>query len=96
MNSTDLTNQYGFGNITSVGGAFTNLVKPGFSIAAVAVAIYLLIGAIKIMASAGDKEAVAGGRNMITHAIIGFVLLIVMFLVFRYIPSFFRIGFKLI
>ncbi len=102
----DLSDVYGFGKIanqagnpiadSTVGGRFTQLVQPGFEIAAVAVVIYFIFGAFKILTSGGDKEAVAGARAMITHAIVGFIMLILMFLVLKFLPFFFHLDFQLI
>ena len=87
----DLGKEYAFGGITSVGEAFGYLVTPAFSIAGVAVVIYFAIGALRYMMSGGDKQAVESARKMITHAIIGFILLIAMFLILEFIPEYFGI-----
>lgn len=93
----DLSKQYAFGNITSLGQGLGFLVGPAFMIAGVAVVIYFIIGAVRFIFSAGDKGAVQGARDMITHAIIGFILLMLMFLLFQFIPEFLGLGkFKII
>lgn len=93
----NLGSQYGFGGIGSLGESLEKLVGPGYTIAGIAVAIYFFVGAFKLVISGGDKEAIAGARNMITHAIIGFVLLMMMFLILQMIPQAFGLqGFKLI
>lgn len=89
----DLSIFYGFGKLGSLGEVVSLLIPAAFSIAATAVVIYFVIGAFKLLASGGDKEAVAGGRKMITHAIIGFLLLMMMFLILQFIPQAF--GFKM-
>ena len=90
--SLDLSKEYGFGRLpngeeATVGGAINNLVQPAFTIAGVAVVFYLIIGAVKFITAAGEKEAVQGARNMIVHAIIGIVLLLFMFLFLRWFPD---------
>ena len=57
---------------------------PIFEIAAFLVIIYFLIGAFKYLKAGGNKEDVEGGKQMITHAIIGFVLLMLSFLVLQF------------
>ena len=85
--AVSLGDKYAFGDITTLGGGVNRLVRPTFSIATAVVVIYFLIGAFKYLTSAGDKEAVAGARSMITHAIIGFMILIFAFLVLQFILS---------
>jgi hypothetical protein len=92
----DLQTNYDFGNIPTVGDAFTHLVKPGFAVAAVALVIYFLIAALRYLTSGGEKEAIAGARAMLTHSIVGFLLLIMLFLVLKYIPEIFNLGIKFI
>ena len=78
---------FGFGDIKSLGQATSQLVTPAFSIATVAVIIYFLLGAFKYLKSGGDKEEVAGARQMITHAIIGFIILMFAFLILQFLLS---------
>jgi len=82
--AVDLGDKYGFGDIPTLGEGVNRLVTPTFSIATAVVVIYFLAGAFKYLTSAGDKEAVAGARGMITHAIIGFMILIFAFLVLQF------------
>lgn len=88
----DLSEQFGFGNITTLGAGFNRLVGPAFAIAGVAVVIYLLIGGLKYMTSGGDKNAIASAQQMMTHAIIGFVLLVLLFVIVQFVPEFFGAG----
>lgn len=88
----DLGKEFPFGDILSLGQGFNRLVMPVFEIAGVAVVIYLLIGGVKYMTSGGDKNAVASAQQMITHAIIGFVLLVLLFLIVQFVPEFFGAG----
>lgn len=83
---------YGFGDVLSLGTGIQRLTYPAFSIATLAVVLYFVIGAFKLLISHGDKGEVAAARAMITHAIIGFVLLIFMYLIFQFIPQWF--GFQ--
>lgn len=83
----ELKGQYAFGQINSLGEALSYLVTPAFAIAGTAVTFYFVIGAIKLITSAGDKEKVKAAREMITHSVIGFIMLIMAFLVFQYLPG---------
>lgn len=78
---------FGFGQFGSLGDIVSKLVPVMFSVAAVGVVIYFLLGAFKFLMSGGNKEAVAEGRNMITHSIIGFVILIFVFLILQFLLS---------
>lgn len=91
----DITIIYDFGKISSLGQGVNLLVVPAFAIAAIAVIIYFIIGAIRFLASGGDKENIAKARKMITHAMIGFLLLIFIFLTLEFIPQFLGVKFAL-
>lgn len=89
--------KFGFGDIRSLGSGTSLLVNPIFSIAAVAVVIYFLLGAFKYLKSGGNKEEAAGAQQMITHAIIGFIILMFAFLILQFlINSLFKIPFSII
>lgn len=79
--------EYAFGWITNLGQGVNLLVVPAFSIATLSVVIYFLIGAFKWLSSGGDKEALEGARRMITHSIIGFIILMFAFLILQFLLS---------
>ena len=67
---------------------FIRLLLPiGFSIAALMVVFYFLIGAFELITSQGDKSHIVSARAKIYHAMIGFLLLILLFLVMQYVPQ---------
>lgn len=78
---------FGYGGIESLGKGTSQLVMPTFSLAAVIIVIYFLVGAYKYLTSGGNKEEVEGARQMITHAIIGFILLMFAFLILQFLMS---------
>ncbi len=89
----DIGKEFGFGNEkngdpVTLGSQISKLVDPAFSIAVVLVIGYFLYGAFVILKSKGDKNEVASGRETITHAIIGFILLMAAFLALNYIMSY--------
>jgi hypothetical protein len=95
-NAFDLGENYGLGYIKTVGEGFSHLIRPSFEIAGAALIIYLVVAGFKWIASGGDKEAIASARAMITHAIIGFALLILFFLVLKFLPEYLELGIKFI
>lgn len=85
--TVNIGDQFGFGHIKSLGQGVGYLIPPVFSFAALFVIFYFLWGVFRIITAGSDKEAVSKARNTITHAIIGLVLLIVMFVLLRYLPE---------
>lgn len=80
----DIKEHFGFGNIGSLGEGTTRLVVPAFQVTAAAVVIYFLLGAFKYLRAGGNKEELEGARQMIVHAIIGFIILMFAFLVLQF------------
>lgn len=76
---------FGFSGIQTLGQGTSRLVPAIFSVAASLVIIYFLWGAFKYLVSGGDKEEVQNARNMITHAIIGFIVLIFAFFILQFL-----------
>src|SRR5581483_3479404 len=85
--AADLGQVFPFATQNSFGAFISSLITPAFDIAGILLLFYFLFAAFKYMTSGGDKEAINGARNMITHAIIGFALLILLILVLRVLPS---------
>ncbi len=52
----------------------------------------LLWGAISWILSGGDKQALEAAKSKITHAIVGFVLLLATFAIIKLIQAFFGIS----
>lgn len=80
----NLKSQYEFGNYSTLGQALDTLIPVLFMVAGVSVTFYLLLGAVRFITSGGDKEKINSGKYMIIHAVIGIVLLIVMFLFIQF------------
>lgn len=78
---------FGYGNIPSFGDATSKLIMPMFSLMTAIVVLYFLWGALNYLKSGGNKEEVAAARGMITHAIIGFIILILAFLILQFLLS---------
>lgn len=95
--AVDIGGSFGFGDIKSLGQGTSKLVMPVFSVATALVVIYFLLGAFKYLKSGGNKEEVEGARQMITHAIVGFIILMFAFLVLQFLLwSLFKIQFSII
>lgn len=60
-------------------------MMPFFSVATALVIIYFLSGAFKYVKSGGNKEEVDGARQMITHAIWGFFILMFAFWILQFL-----------
>lgn len=91
-----IATEFGFGNIGSLGDFTHALIPLAFSIAAIMVVFYFLIGALELITSQGDKAHIVSARAKIYHSIIGFVLLIALFFIMQYIPQILGINFKII
>lgn len=82
-----IEDEFAFGDVKSLSQGVDRLVRPTFSIATTLVVFYFLVGAFRFLTSGGNKESVSGARNMITHAIIGFVILMFTFLILQFVLS---------
>lgn len=87
---------FGFGDTKDLGTALGGTGKSGssgrlvalvFMVSGILVVFYFLLGAFDLITSQGDKNAIASARDKITHAIIGFVMLILVFLILQYLPE---------
>lgn len=78
---------FGFGDYTSLGAVLTKLIGPVFSIAAALVIIYFLIASFRYLKAGANKEDMEGARQMLTHGVVGFFILILSFLVIQFILS---------
>ncbi len=87
----DIGSKFGFGDITSLGCGTSKLVKPTFSVAAFLIVLYFLLGAFRFLKAGGNKEDMESARQMINHAVIGFLLLMFAFLIIQFIPQFFNL-----
>ena len=87
MEGVDISKFFGFGDIKSLGEGTSKLIAPIFALAAVVVILYFLFGAFFYLKAGSSKEEVQNARNMITHAIIGFIVLIFAFLLLQFLLS---------
>lgn len=80
-----LDNQYGFGIFSSFAEFINKLWGPLFNIIVIAIFFYFVFASFKFLTSGGDKEAISSAKNMITHAIIGLIALILLFIIFPWL-----------
>ena len=83
----DIGENFGFGNIRNLGEGASQLMGPAFSIAATLVVLYFLFGAFRYLTAGGNKEQLDAARQMITHAIVGFIILMFAFLILQFLLS---------
>lgn len=63
----------------TVGDIVSALVPSLFVLAGFALLLYLVWGGFTLMTSGGDPKAIEGAKQKITHAVIGFVIVITAF-----------------
>ncbi len=72
------------GNIT-IGGVISAFLPYLFGLTGFFMFIYLVIGAYQVLISQGDPKQMAAGREKITYAIIGFIIMFSAFWIVRII-----------
>lgn len=84
-----LTNQVGASGLKGGGASISfflnTVIELIFTVAVVITVFMVVIGAVQMIMSGGDKEALASARKRITYAIIGMVLLALSFVILRII-----------
>jgi len=85
--AVNLGDYYAFGRMRTLGELIGTLVPLAMIIGGILVSFYIMLGAYYLIISWGDKTAVANARNQIIHGIIGFVLLIAMFVILKFLPT---------
>lgn len=82
----NIGDEYAFGGITSFGQMISILTPYAFALAGIITVVYFIIGAFEMIISFGDKNAVSAAKDKMMHAIIGFILILAMFVIFRALP----------
>ena len=94
--TVSLSNQYAFGNLLSLGAGVSYIVPAAVTFFMIGVTFILIVAGIKFIVSEGDKASVSAAKKTVTHTLIAVILFIILFLVVKYIPRFFNIGFQII
>lgn len=76
-----------FGTNTTLGEIIGSLLPYIFGAAGIALLIYLIIGGFQMMLSRGDPKAAQSAQAKITNAVIGFVIVILAFIIVRLLSS---------
>jgi len=61
------------------------------SVSAIVAVIFLVIGGIRYVTSAGNKEGVAGAKNTVLYSIIGLIIIIIAWAIVRMVSSLFGV-----
>lgn len=77
---------------TTIGTLLSNILTIIFVLAAIIVLFMLIIGAFQWITSGGDKEGVGKARDRITHALIGFAILALAFLIVQVVGQIVNIN----
>jgi len=76
-------------NVADLFGGTLGLNAIIFFFAGFALLIYLILGGIQMMTSAGSPDAAAAGKSKITNALIGFVIIFTAFWIVQILGSVF-------
>lgn len=82
--------------ITFFSELFPALVTLGLVIGSLIFFFFLITGAITWMTSSGDKAKLESARSRLTNAIVGFVILLLVFAIAQLIEKFFGIDITLL
>lgn len=74
---------------------FVIILRIAVPLAVLALLVMLLIGGFRYLTSAGDQKAMASGKQTITYALIGVVLMVLAYLIFTLIGSYTGLGDKI-
>ena len=85
------TGTSGNAGVTFLQKAIPAAISLGFIIGAVVFFFMLIIGAIQWISSGGDKQAVETARGRISNALIGLIILFMVFAILQLISVFFNV-----
>lgn len=81
---------YKFTNLASI---VNNAVPLLFAFSGIALFIYLVWGGFDFLTSMGDAKKAEQGKNKITHAVVGFIIIFISFWVVQIVDAF--LGFDI-
>ncbi|OQA82525.1 MAG: hypothetical protein BWY29_00814 [Microgenomates group bacterium ADurb.Bin238] len=91
--TSDIDSQVtGFFAYSNVGDLVSTLVTTAIVVGALATLIYLIMGGINWIISAGDTQKVESAQKHITNALIGLVILVAAYAIFTVVKTFLGIG----
>ncbi len=75
MDLDTIQKNLGFAAPTSIGDLINDILPLIYSIAGILLLLYLIMGGLGLMTSAGDPKKVEASKHRITNAIIGIVII---------------------
>lgn len=73
----------------TIGSAISAALPVVFYIAAFMMVFWLFWGAFEYLLAGGNKDGLGHARKRITYAIVGFILIMVSFAIYQYLPTLF-------
>lgn len=67
---------------------FTRILTVAVSLAVLALFVMLIVGGFKYLTSGGDQKAATSAKQTMTYAVVGIILMVLAFLIFRIIEIF--------
>ena len=74
-------------NLSGSGGIITNVINVLLGIVGVVAIIMVIVGALRMVLSAGNEKTVADARNTILYAVIGLIVAILAFAIVNFITG---------
>ena len=91
--SVDIPNPTGFRTeFTDLSSIVTQAIPILFSVAGIILLVFLLLGGFDYLTAMGDPKKAASGRQKITYAILGFIIIFVSFWLVQIIDYIFKLG----
>ncbi len=75
-----------------LGDIISKLLPYVFSISAILLLIYIASGGLQLMLSRGDPKAIEGAKGKITNAIIGFIILLLAYVIVKLLGQILEIA----
>lgn len=88
----NLGNIYEFAKYRSVGELVSTLTPVAFQFAAIILVLYFLYAAFLYITAGGGKDNIEKAQKMITHTVVGFVLLMLVYIGMQFLMQYF--GFE--
>jgi len=79
---------FGASGVT-LGGVITNALFTIFGLAALALLLMLVLGGFKMLTSTGDPKKIDSGKQQITYAIVGFIVVALTFWIVQILATIF-------
>jgi len=80
------------GQFTNLASVVTRAIPIVFSLAGIFLLVFLIWGGLDYMLSMGDPKKAETGKNKITSALIGFIIIFVSYWIVQLIDYIFKIG----